>query len=141
MTRRERKLQIQQVLQKEFAGVDPNDEAAWAEAIRNLCPCRGEPWSVSLWEFIFAACRDPSPDVRMEALHVIEDSLSHSVPNAHGRRFLIQATKDPDSMVRHFAEEVVARNLNGGSKKRLKKLKDKERLQKEKRTPRQSRQS
>jgi hypothetical protein len=137
MTKRERQLQVQQVLQKAFAGIDPNDAAARAEAVRNLCPCRGEPWSVSLWEFIFAACQDPSSDVRMEALHVIEDSTSQSVPNAHGRRFLLQATKDPDAEVRRFAEEVVVRNLNGGSKKGLKKLKAKRRLKKKKRPSRQ----
>ena len=42
MTRRERKLQVQQVLNEAFEGIDPNDDSARAEAVRNLCPCRGE---------------------------------------------------------------------------------------------------
>ena len=135
MTKQERKLQVEQILQEAFDGIDPNDDTARAEAVRNLCPCRGE-WSVSLWEFIFATCKDPSPAVRKEALHVIEDAISSSVPNAHGRRFLWQATKDPDPEVRSFAEEHI-KKLHGGSKKGLKKLKTKHQLQKKKRPFRQ----
>ena len=57
--------------------------------------------------FIFAMCQDPSPLVRVEALHVIEDAIARSVPNAHGRRFIWKATKDPDLGVRRFAKEKI----------------------------------
>ena len=106
MTRRERKAIVQKVLHEAFNGININDDTARAEAVRSLCPCR-EPWSVSLWGFIFAMCQDPSPLVRMEALHVIEDAIARSVPNAHGRRFIWKATKDPDPEVRRFAKEKI----------------------------------
>ena len=130
MTRRERKQQVDRVLQAAFAGIDLSDDAARAEAVRNLCPCRGA-WTVSLWDFILAACQDPSPYVRKEALHVIKDATQR-VAHVPGRRFLWQATKDPDPEVRRFAEEEV-RKLQGGSKKSLKKWKTRRRLAKKKR--------
>ena len=131
MKRRERKKQVDQVLAAAFAGIDLGDDGARAEAVRNLCPCRGA-WTVSLWEFIFAACADPSPYVRKEALHVIEDAVSQGVPNAHGRRFLWRATQDADPEVRGFAEEAVLR-MDGTAKKRLKKYNAKRHLAKRKR--------
>lgn len=106
MRRRERKALVQKIVQEAFAGMDANNDAARAEAVRSLCPCR-EPWGISLWDFIFAACQDPSPLVRMEALHVIEDAINLSVPNARGRWLIWKATRDTDPEVRRFAKEKV----------------------------------
>ena len=84
MSRRERTLEAVQSLQETFESIDRNDDGARAQAIRNLCPCRGEQRSAELWEVIFVACEEPSYEVRLEALHVIEDSTAHALPNTHG---------------------------------------------------------
>src|SRR5439155_19047594 len=81
-------------------------DAQRADRVRELCPCEHR-WSVPLWEIIFAACHDPSPIVRKEALHVIEDSAAHGFPDSRGLGLLAAARSDPDLGVRHFAEEAL----------------------------------
>jgi len=104
--RRERKQRVREVWEQAFAGLDPANDAARADRVRELCPCEHR-WSVPLWEIIFAACEDPSPIVRREALHVIEDSASHGFPDSRGMGRLSAARKDPDPGVRRFAEEAL----------------------------------
>ena len=84
MSRRERPLKAVQILQETLRASTPTNDGARAQAIRDLCPCRGEQRSVELWEVILVAYEDPSSEVRLEALHVIEDSTAHAFPNTHG---------------------------------------------------------
>jgi len=72
------------------------DEGTRAEAVRALCPCRG-PWPQSVRQEIIAACDVPSPRVRLEALHVLEDSPWP--PHPHVYRLLRRACDDPDPRV------------------------------------------
>ena len=123
MTRRERKALAQKVFDEAFDDIDINDDVARALAVRSLCPCRGEQWRENLWGFIFAMCDDPSPLVRVEALHVIEDAIAHSAPNAHGKWFLWRATKDEDPLVRRFAKGHLKRIPNKRSETPLKRNK------------------
>jgi hypothetical protein len=106
MKRREVKQRIREVWQETFAGLDPADEAARATRVRELCPCE-HAWSVPLWDVIFAACEDPSPLVRLEALHVIEDAYTLGIPHARGLGLIFAARQDPAPEVRRFAEEIV----------------------------------
>jgi hypothetical protein len=106
LRKRERKQRVREVWQQTFGDLDPADEAARADRVRELCPCE-HGWSVPLWDIIFAACEDPSPIVRCEALHVIEDAAELGFPTSHGMRLLCGARKDPDPGVRRFAEEAL----------------------------------
>jgi hypothetical protein len=106
MRRRERKQRVREVWQQTFGDLDPADDARRADRVRALCPCEHR-WSVPLWEIIFAACEDPSPIVRYEALHVIEDSAAHGFPDSRGMGLLAAARRDPDPGVRRFAEEAL----------------------------------
>jgi hypothetical protein len=106
LRRRERKRRVREVWKQTFGDLDPANDAARADRVRSLCPCEYR-WSVPLWEIIFAACEDPSPIVRAEALHVIEDSASHGFPDSRGMGRLCAARKDPDAGVRRFAEEAL----------------------------------
>jgi hypothetical protein len=106
MRRRERRQKIHEVWAATFADLDPADEAARAARVRELCPCE-HAWSVPLWQIVFEACADPSPLVRMEALHVIEDSYALGLPNARGMGLLCAARDDPAPEVRRFAKEAV----------------------------------
>ncbi len=67
MSRRERPLQAVQILQETLRASTPTNDGARAQAIRNLCPCRGEQRSAELWEVILVAYEDPSSEVRLEA--------------------------------------------------------------------------
>jgi hypothetical protein len=71
-----------------------------------LCPCEHR-WSGRLWGISFAACKDPNPLVRTEALHVIEDAAAHGFPDSRGMGLLCAARRDPDPGVRGFAEEAL----------------------------------
>jgi hypothetical protein len=62
---------------------------------------------VPLWDIILAACEDPSPLVRKEALHVSEDSAAHGFPDSRGMGLLCAARHDPDPGVRGFAGEAL----------------------------------
>lgn len=84
MSRRERPLKAVQILQETLRASTPTNDGARAQAIRDLCPCRGEQRSAELWEVILVAYEDPSSEVRLEGLHVIEDSTAHALPNTHG---------------------------------------------------------
>ena len=84
MSRRERPLKAVQILQETLRASTPTNDGARAQAIRNLCPCRGEQRSAELWEVILVAYEDPSSEVRLEELHVIEDLTAHALPNTHG---------------------------------------------------------
>ena len=84
MSRRERTLEAVQILQETLRASTPTNDGSRAQAIRNLCPCRGEQRSAELWEVILVASEDPSSEVRLEALHVIEDLTAHALPNTHG---------------------------------------------------------
>jgi len=69
MSRRERPLKAVQILQETLRASTPTNDGARAQAIRDLCPCRGEQRSAELWEVILVAYEDPSSEVRLEALH------------------------------------------------------------------------
>ena len=84
MSRRERPLKAVQILQETLRASTPTNDGARAQAIRNLCRGRGEQRSAELWEVILVAHEDPSSEVRLEALHVIEDLTTHALPNTHG---------------------------------------------------------
>jgi hypothetical protein len=104
--RREVKQRVREVGCETFADLDPADEAGRAARVRDLCPCEHK-WDVPLWDIIFAACEDPSPLVRVEALHVIEDAHTRGFPTAHGMRLLFAARDDPAPEVRRFVAEVI----------------------------------
>src|SRR4051794_27366537 len=106
MRRRERKQRVREVWEKTFGDLDPADAARRADRVRELCPCE-QRWSVPLWEIIFAACQDPSPEVRYEALHVIEDAAGHGFPDSRGLGQLAAARSDPDPGVRRFAQRAL----------------------------------
>jgi hypothetical protein len=106
LKRREVKAKVRAVWSETFADLDPADEARRAARVRELCPCE-HAWEVPLWDIIFAACEDPSPLVRLEALHVIEDAHTRGFPTAHGMRLLFAARDDPAPEVRRFVAEVV----------------------------------
>ena len=93
---RARKALLQQLLTE----VASEDERERARAVRALCPCRG-PWPDSIWRHVAAACEDASPLVRLQALHVLEDTDGTPHPNAY--RLLRQACQDPDARVARAA--------------------------------------
>ena len=107
MKRREQKARIREIWQQTFADIDADDEAARAARVRDLCPCEFT-WSVPLWDIIFAACEDPSPLVRVEALHVIQDAHEHGVSTAGGMALLHAARRDSAPQVRRFAADVLS---------------------------------
>ena len=84
MSRRERPLQAVQILQETLRASTPTNDGARAQAIRDLCPLSRRAAERELWEVILVAYEDPSSEVRLEALHVIEDSTAHALPNTHG---------------------------------------------------------
>jgi len=108
MKRREEKAKVRKIWQQTFADLDSDDEAARAARVRDLCPCEFT-WSVPLWDIIFAACEDPSPLVRVEALHVIQDAHEHGVSTAGGMALLYAARRDPAPEVRRFVNDVLSR--------------------------------
>jgi hypothetical protein len=108
LKRREVKAKVRAVWGETFAGLAPGDEAQRAARVRDLCPCE-HTWEVPLWDIIFAACEDPSPLVRLEALHVIEDAHTRGFPTAHGMRLLFAAIDDPAPEVRRFVADVTRR--------------------------------
>src|SRR5262249_55304203 len=79
-----------------LADLCSDDEYARAQAVRALCPCKAE-WPRSAWEQILAACADPSPRVRLEAPHVLEDPPTP--PDPRLMRALRHARDDPDPRV------------------------------------------
>jgi hypothetical protein len=106
MKRRERKQRVREVWEQTFGDLDPAKDALRAIRVGELCPCEHR-WTLPLWEIIFAACQDPSPLVRQEALHVIEDAEGHGFPDSRGMGLLAAARSDPDPGVRRFAEEAL----------------------------------
>ena len=97
---RERKERLDELL----AQVGSPDERERAEAVRSLCPCRG-PWPDSVWQHVAAACEDPSPLVRLQALHVLEDT--HGAPHPGAYRLLRKALDDPDPRVARAADAYI----------------------------------
>jgi hypothetical protein len=95
---RERRARLQELL----AAAGSGDERERAQAVRSLCPCRG-PWPDSVWQHVAAACEDPSALVRLQALHVLEDTEGHPHPTAY--RLLRRACQDPDPRVARAAAE------------------------------------
>jgi hypothetical protein len=106
LRRRERRQKIREIWEATFADLDPADEAVRAARVRELCPCE-HAWSVPLWQIVFEACADPSPLVRLEALHVIEDAYALGLPDARGMTLLCAARSDPAPEVRRFAARAV----------------------------------
>jgi hypothetical protein len=86
----------QQLLGELLVETQSSDERERAHAVRSLCPCRG-PWPDSVWRHVAAACEDPSPLVRLEALHVLQDAPG--VPHPAAFRLLREACQDPDQGV------------------------------------------
>src|SRR5437016_128666 len=105
LRRREIKLRVRETWKETFGDLDPTDDTSRATRIGDLCPCE-YPWDVPLWDIIFAACADPSPLVRLEALHVIEDSYALDLPLARGWKLLCAARNDPAPEIRRFAKDV-----------------------------------
>jgi hypothetical protein len=133
MKRREEKAKVREVWQQMFAGIDPDDDAARASRVRDLCPCEFK-WSVPLWDIIFAACDDPSPLVRVEALHVIEDAQREGFATAGGMARLYAAQRDPAPQVRRFVNDVLAqrpRVIQHQNRKRDQRMQKKARRQDE----------
>jgi hypothetical protein len=60
-----------------------------------------------LWDIISEAYADPSPLVRREALHVIEDAWDHGVDTRRAMRLLYAGQADPDPSVAAYARELV----------------------------------
>lgn len=108
-----RKHQLQQLLRE----VASDDERHRAQAVRSLCPCRG-PWPDTVWQHVATAAEDPSPLVRLQALHVLEDTEGVPHPNAY--RLLRRACQDPDPRVAHRAAEY----LHGFRLRELRKQKE-----------------
>jgi hypothetical protein len=96
----ERKKRLGELL----AQVESPDERERAQAVRSLCPCRG-PWPDSVWRHVAAACTDPSPLVRLQALHVLEDT--HGTPHPNAYRLLRKAREDPDPRVARTAGDYI----------------------------------
>ena len=123
--RREQKERVRAIWQQTFGDLDPQQDGLRATRMRDLCPCE-HVWEaeVPLWDIIFAACEDPSPLVRMEALHVIEDAWAHGVPTRHGMRLIYAAArKDPDEAVRRRARDLIENAIPGQRQRhRLKRL-------------------
>lgn len=105
-SRRDQKQAVRAVHATFFSDLKPDQEALRAARVRGLCPCEFV-WNVPLWELVIAACADPSPLVRMEALHVIEDAWEHGLPTGRALRHLYQAQTDEDAAVRARAHELV----------------------------------
>jgi hypothetical protein len=106
MPRRLQKQKVQAIREELFGNLDPADEMTRAARVRSLCPCE-HIWTVPLWDIIFAACEDPSPLVRQEALHVIEDAHLHGVSTAGGMGLLHAARRDPAPEVRSFVHSTL----------------------------------
>ena len=62
------------VLAKIFEELKSPDEKVRAEAVRKLCPCRGNAWEVPVFPRVIELRRDPSPVVR----HAVEHDLSEN---------------------------------------------------------------
>jgi hypothetical protein len=50
------------------------DAATRAQAVRSLCPCRGTPWELPVFERVLAMRNDPSPVVRHAVEHDLEEN-------------------------------------------------------------------
>src|SRR4051812_17958953 len=87
-----------------LAQAGSQDERERARAVRSLCPCRG-PWPDSVWRHVAAACEDPSLVVRLQALHVLEDTDGTPHPNAY--RLLRKACQDSEPLVARRAAEYI----------------------------------
>jgi hypothetical protein len=106
MARRQQKQKIRAIREELFGNLDPTDDMTRAARVRSLCPCE-HIWTVPLWDIIFAACEDPSPLVREEALHVIEDAHLHGFSTAGGMGLLHAARRDPAPEVRTFVHSTL----------------------------------
>jgi hypothetical protein len=58
-----------------------------------------------VWRHIAAACEDPSPLVRLQALHVLEDT--HGAPHANAYRLLRKTCRDADPRVARAAADSI----------------------------------
>ena len=101
--RRELKARVQDMGRMVF---EAKDDGRRAGLVRSLCPCE-YIWTMPLWDIIFAACKDPSPQVRIQALHVIEDAYTSGMPDVRGIKLIFEARQDPDTEVRSFAKDVI----------------------------------
>ena len=106
LRRRALKQRVREIQEELFCDLDPENTFQRAGRVRALCPCE-YPWEVLLWDIIFAACQDPSPLVRFQALHVIEDSYISQMTHPRGMRLLYAALRDPDESVRNYAADVI----------------------------------
>lgn len=107
MRKREIRRRAREIWQQATCDLGPEEDALRAARVRNLCPCEFA-WPVPLWSVIQAACADPSPLVRMEALHVIEDADTLGFSDSRGLGPLHEAAQnDPDAGVRRWAKDVL----------------------------------
>src|SRR5207248_5334620 len=61
------------------------DPATRAQAVRSLCPCRGTPFALPVFERALALRNDPSPVVRHAVQHDLEEHPGWG-ERAEGRR-------------------------------------------------------
>ncbi|MBI1842021.1 MAG: hypothetical protein HYR88_14370 [Verrucomicrobia bacterium] len=50
------------------------DAQTRANAVRELCPCRGSQWGAPIFQTVFAMRNDPSPLVQRAVLHDLEEN-------------------------------------------------------------------
>src|ERR1051326_8184357 len=104
--KRELRRKVEAVRQEAFGDLEPDEDGLRAARLRDLCPCE-HPWSIPLWDLIFEGCADPSPLVRKEALHVIQDSRELGILAPRGLKLLYAARHDPDPEVRRYADDLI----------------------------------
>jgi hypothetical protein len=73
-----------------------SDAGTRAEAVRHLCPCR-TAWDVPVQRYIAAMRDDPSPTVRHEVHHVLDEDSDWGQKLAARRAKRDLETADPDS--------------------------------------------
>ncbi len=61
-------------LERILRDLDSPDERTRANAVRQLCPCRGTQWEVPVFQRVLTLRNDPSPLVRHAVQHDLEEN-------------------------------------------------------------------
>jgi hypothetical protein len=61
-------------LERILRELESPDERTRANAVRQLCPCRGTQWEVPVFERVLALRNDPSPIVRHAVQHDLKEN-------------------------------------------------------------------
>ena len=80
-------------LQQILCELDSPDAGTRAAAVRQLCPCR-TAWDVPVQRYVAAMMDDPSPSVRHEAHHVLDEDSGWGKRLA-GRRMISDLNAAP----------------------------------------------